>query len=329
MKPDSTTKLWMYDQMLKSRVFEREIEKVYMEGKTPKFDLAKGILPGELHISAGQEPCAVGVIPHLTEGDWVGSTHRSHHVAIAMGIDGYKLTAELFGKKTGLCGGYGGHMHLYDKDKNFSTTGIIGEGLPVGLGAALTFKKRGSGNVAIAYIGDGAVNQGAFHETLNLASVWQVPLVVIIENNGWAVSVPASDSTSTTDNVARAATYGIDGAVIENNDPYQIYAAAGEAIERARAGGGPSLIEIKTRRIEGHFMGDAQQYRTPDEIAEIAENDPIPLFHDTLIRDSVASASELDQMKANVQADIEDWIKFARDSEYPAPDDALKMVFCN
>ena len=255
MTLNADTKIRMYEQMFKNRYFEASMTEVYMEGKRPKFDLAKGIFPGEYHVSAGQEPCAVGVIPHLRDDDWCGTGHRSHHVAIARGISGKGMTAEMLGKITGLCRGYGGHMHLFDKSKNFSTTGIVAEGMPMALGAALSYKMRGRDNVAAVFVGEGAANQGAFHETLNMAGLWRLPLITIIEDNSWGVSVSKKESTAVESNVTRADGYNMPGVLVENNDPYLVYEAAQEAVDRAREGGGPTLIEVQTVRLEGHFYG--------------------------------------------------------------------------
>lgn len=323
MTLDNATKVWMYESMLKNRYFEERMAEVYMEGKRPKFDLAKGIFPGEYHVSAGQEPCAVGVAPHLRDDDWCGATHRSHHIAIARGVSGHAMAAEMLGKKTGLCGGYGGHMHLFDMSKKFSTMGIVGEGMPLALGAALSYKMRGLDNVAVTYIGEGAANQGAFHETLNIAGLWRLPLITIIEDNSWGVSVSKKESTAVDNNIVRAAGYNMPGILIDDNDAYRIYEAAGEAVARARRGDGPSLIEIKTVRMEGHFMGDIEQYRPEEEKSALPESDPIPRFRARILSEQVIGEEKLAALENNVRAEVEDWITFARDSDYPRPEDAL------
>jgi TPP-dependent pyruvate/acetoin dehydrogenase alpha subunit len=317
----------MYEAMFKNRCFEGRLAAVYMEGKQPKFDLAKGIFPGEYHSSSGQEPCAVGVMPHLRDDDWCGSTHRSHHVAIARGVSGKAMAAEMLGKKTGLCGGYGGHMHLFDARKKFSTMSIVGEGMPLALGAALSYKLRGLDNVAVTYIGEGAANQGAFHETLNMAGLWQLPLITIIEDNAWGISVSKKESTAAESNILRAAGYNMPGILIDDNDPYRIYEAAGAAVERARQGGGPTLIEIRTIRMEGHFMGDVEQYRPEKEKSGLTENDPISIFRARILAEKIISEAELERLEADVRSEVEAWIQFARDSEYPAPEAALITDF--
>ncbi|HMO75748.1 MAG TPA: thiamine pyrophosphate-dependent dehydrogenase E1 component subunit alpha, partial [Sphingopyxis sp.] len=189
-------RLWIYATMVKSRYFEALIKPAYFEGKTPVFNMAKGPLPGEMHLSDGQEPCAVGVCAHLRPGDTVTATHRPHHVAIAKGVDLNAMAAEIFGKASGLSGGRGGHMHLFDARVNFTCSGIIAQGLGPAVGAALASKLRGEDHVAVAFLGEGAANQGAFHEALNLASVWQVAAVFVIEENAYGIFVPKRDGNA-------------------------------------------------------------------------------------------------------------------------------------
>ena len=323
MTLNANTKIWMYEQMLKNRYFEACMTDVYMEGKSPKFDLAKGIFPGEYHVSAGQEPCAAGVIPHLRHDDWCGTGHRSHHIAIARGVSGKGMAAEMLGKKTGLCKGYGGHMHLFDKSKNFSTTGIVAEGMPMALGAALSYKMRGRDNVAVVFVGEGAANQGAFHETLNMAGLWRLALITIIEDNSWGVSVSKKESTAVESNVARAEGYNMPGLLVDDNDPYLVYEAAREAVGRAREGAGPTLIEIQTVRMEGHFKGDVEQYRPAEEKSALPENDPIPKLRARLLDEKVTTEDDLTRLEDEVKKEVDSWIVFARESEYPRPEDAL------
>lgn len=327
MKPSKEQKVWMYEHMLVSRYFEESIEKIYMEGKTPAFNMANGPIPGEMHLSNGQEPCAVGVCAHLTAEDTVTSTHRPHHVAIAKGVDLDKMTAEIFGKKSGLSGGRGGHMHIFDADVNFSCSGIIAEGLGPAAGAALSRQLQGKPGVAVAFLGEGAANQGAFHEALNLASVWKLPVVFVIEDNAWGISVSKKDSTAIERNDQRAAAYGMPGHRVANNDPIAIFAAAGEAIARARAGEGPSLIEIETYRLAGHFMGDAETYRPKGEKDALFAKDPIPVMRALLAKEEGWTDGDEAELTAKARLRVDEAIQFARDSEYPAPQEALEKVF--
>lgn len=325
MMPDRTTRLWMYEAMFKSRCFEEQLAAVYLEGKRPRFDVAQGILPGELHLSNGQEPCAVGVVAHLRAGDWCGASHRSHHIAVACGVSGEAMTAEMFGKQSGLCGGYGGHMHLFDAGRKFSSGSIVAAGLPLALGAALSFRLRKLPSVAVAFIGEGAANQGAFHETLNLAGLWKLPLITVIEDNSWGVSVSKRESTAVESNALRAAGYAMPGSRVTGNDPCAIYEAAGEAIERARRGGGPALLELETLRLEGHFVGDVEQYRPQSERDARAAQDPIPAFRERLLREGAANDEALRRLESAVRAEIERWIDHARAAPYPAPEAALRL----
>ncbi|WP_424934272.1 thiamine pyrophosphate-dependent dehydrogenase E1 component subunit alpha [Amaricoccus macauensis] len=327
MAPTRETLHWMYQTMVTSRRFEETIAKIYFEGKTPVFNMANGPIPGEMHLSDGQEPVAVGVCAHLTPEDVVTATHRPHHQAIAKGVDLERMAAEIFGKRTGLSGGRGGHMHIFDADVNFACSGIIAQGMGPAVGAALSRKMQGKPGVAVAFLGEGAVNQGAWHEAMNLAAVWNLPFICVIEDNAWGISVPKSAATSIANNANRAAAYGIPGVRIEGNDPYAIHEAAGEAIARARAGEGPTLIEVETYRLAGHFMGDAEGYRPEGEKDALVAKDPIPTMRARLLADGVATEAELDKMEADASARVEAAIAFARGSEDPAPEDALTAVF--
>ncbi|MEH6471123.1 MAG: thiamine pyrophosphate-dependent dehydrogenase E1 component subunit alpha [Halopseudomonas sp.] len=280
-----------------------------------------------MHLSNGQEPCAVGVCAHLTAEDTVTSTHRPHHVAIAKGVDLDKMTAEIFGKQTGLSGGRGGHMHIFDATVNFSCSGIIAQGLGPAAGAALSRQLQNKPGVAVAFMGEGAANQGAFHEVLNLASVWKLPVVFVIEDNAWGISVSKKDSTAIESNANRAAAYGMPGHRVANNDPIAVFAAAGEAIARARAGEGPSLLEIETSRLAGHFMGDAEGYRPEGEKDALFAKDPIPAMRALLVAEAGWSDGDEAAMTAKAHQRVDRAIQFARDSAYPEPAEALEKVF--
>lgn len=329
MDPASTTeqRLWMYRHMVLSRYLEERIEALYMEGKTPVFNMAKGPIPGEMHLSNGQEPCAVGVCAHLTPEDIVTATHRPHHIAVAKGVDLDAMVAEIFGKATGLSGGRGGHMHLFDAAVNFSCSGIIGEGLGPAVGAALSRKLQGKPGVAVAFMGEGAANQGAFHEALNLAAVWQLPVVFVIEDNAWGISVAKQASTAIPHNDRRADAYGMPGYHVADNDVEGVFAAADEAIARARKGLGPSLIEIETARLAGHFMGDGEDYRPEGEKEGLKARDPIPRYRqallDTGVLDEASDAELIEQAHARIEAAI----RFAQLSEFLPPEAALEAVF--
>jgi pyruvate dehydrogenase E1 component alpha subunit len=327
MTPSPEQLRWMYRSMLVSRRFEEAIAGAYFEGKQPAFNMANGPIPGEMHLSNGQEPCAVGVCAHLEAGDFVTATHRPHHIAIAKGVDLTAMAAEIFGKATGLSGGRGGHMHIFDARVNFSCAGIIGEGMGPAVGAALAFKQRGERRVAVSFIGEGAANQGAFHEALNLAAVWQAPVLFVIEDNSWGISVAKRDSTAVADNAIRAAGYGMPGQRIPGNDPLAVFAAAGAAIDRARAGGGPTLLEIETARLEGHFMGDAEGYRAEGEVAALKARDPIPALRARLIASGVLTEASATAIAEEAAATVAEAIAAARAAAYPAAKDAFSQVF--
>jgi pyruvate dehydrogenase E1 component alpha subunit len=324
MKPTPQQRIWMYEAMLKSRLFDDAVFEAYWEGKKPVFHMGKGPLPGEMHQSFGQEPTAAGVCVHLGADDAVGAGHRPHHVAIARGLDLKRMAAELFGKKTGLSGGRGGHMHIYDKAANFFCSGIIAEGMGPGAGMALARKLQGKPGIAVSFNGDGAVNQGAFHEVMNMASLWQLPYVCVIEDNKYAVSVTTEEST-VVPAWKRAAAYDCPGEYVSGNDPDRILMAAARLIEHARAGFGPSILELQTERLHGHFIGDAAGYRSKEEIS--AQVDPVPMYRKRLLDEKAVTQADMDALEARVKQEVGAAIRFGRDSEYPAPAEALERVY--
>jgi acetoin:2,6-dichlorophenolindophenol oxidoreductase subunit alpha len=288
------------------------------------FHMGKGPLPGEMHQSFGQEPTAVGVCAHLGADDAVGAGHRPHHVAIARGVNLKRMAAELFGKKTGLSGGRGGHMHLYDKSVNFFCSGIIAEGMGPGAGIALARKMQKKPGIAVSFNGDGAANQGAFHEVMNMAGLWKLPFIAVIEDNKYAVSVTKEESTAVA-SWQRAQAYACAGEFVAGNDPDLIFEAAGRAVERARKGEGPTILELETERLHGHFIGDSAGYRSKAEVG--AQKDPIPLYRQRLIDEHVLAEAELRSLEQRVQAEVDEAMEFGRSSEYPAAEEALERVF--
>jgi len=326
--------LWMYEKMVEIRNYEETMASVYLEGKLPPqiqkglaFDIGSGPVPGEMHLAAGQEPVAVGLCAHLNKEDTVVGTHRPHHFAIAKGVPLDRMTAEIFGKVTGLSKGKGGHMHLFDPEHKFSCSGIVGASMPPACGAGLAAKKMGKDWVAIAFFGEGAANQGSFHESLNLAALWKLPVIFVCEDNKWAISVPKLVSTSVEWVADRASAYGIPGIRVANNDALEVYEAAGPAIERARRGEGPSLIEVRTDRYLGHFQGDPEVYRPKDEVSGLRKNDPIPKLAGVLKSRSMMTDAEEGAIVARARQRVSDAFDFARKSAYPAAQDALNDVF--
>lgn len=327
MKPTKSQLLWMYGKAVQARHYEERMAEIYMEGKAPRFDIGAGTVPGEMHLAAGQEPCAVGVCVHLRAEDTVTAPHRSHHIAVAKDVDLKRMTAEIFGKKTGLGGGRGGHMHLFDPKVNFACSGIIAQGAPPAVGAALAARMAGKDYVAVSYMGEGAANHGTFHEALNLAAVWKLPVVFVIEDNAYAISVPKAAATAIAHNSDRAAAYGIPGVHVADNDTLAVFAAAGTAVARARAGEGPTLIEIETHRYFGHFQGDAEGYRPQNEVKALKGKDALPRLRGHILEIGAARQPEIDELEARVKSEVEDAISFARESPYPAPEEALERVF--
>ena len=334
MEPTRDKMLWMFEQMLVIREFEETMVSIYLEGKLPPdiqdglaFDIGSGPVPGEMHLAAGQEPVAVGPCAHLKKEDTITGTHRPHHFAIAKGVPINPLAAEIFGKVTGLGRGKGGHMHLFDVEHKFSCSGIIGAGMPAACGAALAAKKKGKDWVAVTFFGEGAANQGSFHESLNLAALWHLPVVFICEDNSYAISVTKEASTSIANNADRAAGYGIRGASVENNDAVEVFDVVGEAIAKARAGEGPSLIECKTDRYLGHFQGDAEAYRPEGEVKKLREHDPIDQLRDLLIESGAMTENQEKEIRNRSSAIVKSAYDFARTSAYPDPSEATRHVF--
>jgi pyruvate dehydrogenase E1 component alpha subunit len=322
---DASVRVELYRTMVLCRAFEDAILREYHADKKPAFDIGAGLVPGEMHLSSGQEPVAAGVCAHLTADDALTATHRPHHLAIAHGTDLRKLAAEIFGRETGFGRGRGGHMHLFDPATHFSCSGIIAEGYPPALGQAFAFKRQGTDHIAVAVTGEGAANQGAFHESLNLAALWNLPVVFVVEDNDWGISVPRKASTAIPSNAERAAGYGIPGERIEDNDVEAVYEAAARAVARARAGEGPSLIEVHTVRLLGHFEGDAQGYR--DDMAGIESRDPIPYYEKALRDAGLLGDGEVSRIREETGAKVEDAITFAKDSPEPDPATASSYVF--
>lgn len=317
---------WMYETMVKIRRYEETMVQVYTEGKQPVFNIGAGTVPGEMHLAAGQEPAAVGICAHLRADDTVTAPHRPHHIAIAKGVDLRRMTAEMFGKETGLGKGKGGHMHLFDPAVKFSCGGIVAAGVPHAVGAALAAQMQGTDSVAVAFIGEGAANAGAFHESLNLAALWKLPLIVVVEDNSYGISVPKAASTAVETNAARGAAYGIPGEHISDNDVLAMHRVSKEAVDRARAGGGPTLIEIETDRYLGHFQGDPELYRRKEEVPALKRRDPIERLKAVLLADLV-STEEIAALEQRAEAAVEDAYQFARDSNYPPAEAALADVF--
>ena len=315
---DRTKLLEMYEQMVRIRQFED------LAGK----NFADGLVPGFVHLYAGEEAVAVGVCSHLTDRDYITSTHRGHGHCIAKGVDMHGMVAELMGKSTGTCKGKGGSMHIADVTKGMlGANGIVGAGLPLATGAALTAKTLGTGGVAISFFGDGASNQGTFHEALNLAAIWKLPVVFVCENNGYAEATPSSYHCSATDVASRAAAYEIPGVVVDGLDLFAVYEAAGEAIDRARRGDGPSIVEAKTYRYYGHFQGDMVTYRTDDELDRFKRRDAIEAVRKYGIDRELASEADFEQIDQRTREMLDTAWADAKAAAWPDPTELTTDVY--
>jgi pyruvate dehydrogenase E1 component alpha subunit len=304
-----------YREMLLIRRFEEKVEERFRAGE----------LSGFLHVAIGQEAVAVGVCQAMADGDVFASTHRAHAHALARGMHPNALMAELYGKLEGCSRGYGGSMHLYDVDIGFlGANAVVGGGLPAITGAALSFKMRGEPRVAVAFFGDGATNIGTFHESLNLAQLWNVPAVYVCENNHYAESTPAAQQLPIKDLAKRAVAFGMHSITVDGQDVEEVLRAAGRALEHARSGKGPVFLLCETYRLVGHYVGDPQVYRPKDETKELRETQD-PLDHvlgklDLSDEDREAIEREVDEL-------VEGSVEFAKAGTDPKPEDALLNIY--
>ncbi|HZB86621.1 MAG TPA: thiamine pyrophosphate-dependent dehydrogenase E1 component subunit alpha [Gaiellaceae bacterium] len=304
-----------FREMLLIRRFEEKVEERFRAGE----------LPGFLHVAIGQEAVAVGVCRALEEGDVIASTHRAHGHALAKGTHPNEVMAELYGKLEGCSHGYGGSMHLYDIERgNLGANAVVGGGLPAIVGAALAFKFRDEPRVAVAFFGDGATNIGTFHESLNLAQLWQVPAVFVCENNHWAESTPARQHMPIEDLTKRAVAYGMESHKVDGQDVGKVYDAASRAVEHARSGRGPFFLLVETYRLTGHYIGDPQVYRPKDELKELRETqDPIDKARAALD----LSDEEFEELDREVTELVEASVEFAKAGTDPEPQDALENIY--
>ena len=308
----------MYRMMLTIRRFEEKCNQLFLQGR----------IPSTLHLYVGQEAVATGVCAHLSPEDYALSTHRPHGHAIAKGVSLNSIMAELFAKVTGCCQAKGGSMHVGDMAVGaLPAIAIVGGNIPIAAGLALAAKRLGTDQVAVAFFGDGAANEGAFHEGINMAAIWDLPVVYVCENNLYGASTPFS-SVYRVENVAdRAAAYGIPGVVVDGMDVEAVYEAAGEAVARARRGDGPTLLECKTYRLVGHSRSDPRKYRTQAEEEAWQAKDPIPRLGRRLKELGLATGETLAAIEEEVMEAVEASVTFAEESPYPEPTDALKHVF--
>jgi len=308
----------MYRTMFLIRRFEERVNELYMEGR----------IPSTLHLYIGQEAVATGVCAALNQDDCVFSTHRPHGHALAKGVAPRAIMAELFAKATGCCKAKGGSMHVGDvRVGMYPAIAIVGANVPIAAGVALAFKMQKSRRVAVSFFGDGAANEGAWHEGLNIASIWKLPVIFVCENNLYAASTPFSLAFNIENVADRAPGYGIPGVVVDGNDVLAVYEVTRAAVERARRGDGPTLIECKTYRQCGHSRSDPRTYRSREEEAAWRERDPIPNFRKWLLTQAVCSPRDLDELEKGVEQTIAEAIAFAESSPDPQPADLYTDVF--
>jgi pyruvate dehydrogenase E1 component alpha subunit len=298
-----------YRRMRMIRSFELKLTELVTAGK----------MGGFMHLYAGQEAVAVGVCRHLADTDFVASTHRGHGHCIAKGVDVAAMMAELYGRATGCNKGKGGSMHIADVEKGMlGANGIVGAGIPLTTGAALSAKLRRTGGVAVAFFGDGASNQGAFHESLNMAANWKLPAVYVVENNGWGEFTPTDFVIPVKDIAVRATSYAMNSAIADGMDFFDVAAKAGEAIDRARAGEGPTLLECKTYRFMGHFVGDPLKYRTKEEAERwIQGRDPLERFERRVTEAGLLPAQDLRAIDRKVEEEIAAAVEAAEAAPFP------------
>lgn len=311
-------KIDMLYKMMLIRGFEEKVEELF----------SLNLIHGSTHLYIGQEATAVGACKALNKDDYITSTHRGHGHCIAKGGDVKYMMAELLGRKTGYCKGKGGSMHIADINIGIlGANGVVGGGIPIATGAGLSIKMKGTKQVVICFFGDGAVNQGSFHESLNLASIWNLPVIYIIENNLYGMSMAVNKAVKIERLADRAKAYNIPGIVMDGNDVIAVYDAVSEAVEKVRNGAGPILIESLTYRWRGHSRSDARAYRTREEEAEWREKCPIKRFKERLISEGLLTEEEFKELQKKVDDDLNNAVEFAKASPFPDPEDLLTDVY--
>lgn len=305
----------MYASMYRIRRFEEEVFEFYK----------RGLMPGLAHLYIGEEAVAVGSCAAIRADDFLGSTHRGHGHLVARGADTKRMMAEILGKETGYCRGKGGSMHIMDMSLGIlGANGIVGGGIPIATGAGYSCKYRGTDQVVLCFFGDGASNEGTFHESINMAAAWDLPVVYIIENNQYGITVSVDRVTKEHDLAKRAVGYGIDGYTIDGNDAELVYGTVSKAVEKARRGGGPSIVECKTYRFHGHNGGDPGAYRPEGELEHWKNRDPLKLFREK----GLLTQEELEEIESGVDEEIRQACQYAVDSPYPDDSELMQGIFC-
>lgn len=312
------TYLSWFETMLLMRKFEEKAGQLYGQQK----------IKGFCHLYIGQEACVAGAVTALKDGDkWI-TAYRDHAHPVALGTDPKKIMAELFAKETGVSKGKGGSMHMFDKEKNFfGGHGIVGGQIPLGAGIAFAEQYNKTDNLCICFMGDGAVRQGAFHESLNIAMTWKLPVIFVIENNGYAMGTSVERSSNVTELYTLGASYNMPSAAVDAMNVEDVHKEVVEAAARARSGDGPTLLEFRTYRYKGHSMSDPAKYRTKDEVEEYKQRDPIEQVRQTILKNKFASEDELGEIESKIKNIVAGCVKFAEESPYPAPEQAFVDIY--
>lgn len=314
------TYLTWFESMLLMRKFEEKAGQLYGQQK----------IKGFCHLYIGQEACVAGAVSALEKGDKYITAYRDHAHPIALGSDPKKIMAELFAKETGISKGKGGSMHMFDKENNFfGGHGIVGGQVPLGAGMAFAEKYNKTGKLSVCYMGDGAVRQGAFHEALNLAMTWKLPVIFVIENNGYAMGTSVKRTSNVTDLYKLGHAYEMPSSAIDAMSVEEVHKAMEVAAKRARSGEGPTLLEFRTYRYKGHSMSDPAKYRTKDEVEEYKQRDPIEQVRAVLLEKKYATEKDLSAIEAKIKEEVAACVKFAEESSYPDPSEAFKDVYAD
>ena len=304
--------------MIRIRLFEEKVKELYLNGE----------IPGFLHSYIGQEAIAVGACSAIRKYDYITSTHRGHGHILAKGCDMKKMMAEIFGKKEGYCKGKGGSMHIADFSLGIiGANGIVGGGIPIANGIALAAKMKNKDNVVVCFFGDGAANQGSFHEAINLASIWKLGVIFLCENNLFAMSTPQKEHINIENIADRAAAYGILGLVADGNDVIDVYNKTKKAVSMVRKGAGPCLLECKTYRKLGHYIGDSADYRDKCEKEEWEKKDPIDIYKDKLLKEKIISKNNIDNLYKEAKKEVEESLSFAKSAVFPKGQDACEDLY--
>ena len=310
--------LFWYEKMQLLRKFEDKAGQLYGQQK----------IKGFCHLYIGQEACALGAISALREGDKYITAYRDHGLPLALGTSANAVMAELFAKETGCSKGKGGSMHIFDREKGFyGGHGIVGGQIPLGAGIAFAEMYNNTGNLCVCYMGDGAVRQGAFHEALNMAMLWKLPVIFVIENNGYAMGTSVKRSSNVTDLYTLGESYDMPAAPVDAMSVEAVHTAVEEAADRARRGDGPTLLEFRTYRYKGHSMSDPAKYRTKEELEEYKSKDPIELVRATILNNKYATEADLEEIDKNIKVVVDASVKFAEESAFPSPEEAFRDVY--